>query len=560
MMRQTSPLGPLPPIVPPTIVDIGPLLQAVQSLEAALQLHSANVNARLDKIEQALADTSGRDHGEAPPGGCAEKGEALKVDVAASKPLVADADPLLTALPCMVPEQALPQRGPETTASLCEEEVDEEEPALGEVEAEKEPFEEYEEPSTVNSRLEKVVKSKKFELVWVGVVLLNALSLAIQVEMNAQNPSPHVPSVFTLLGVVFAFAFMVEIGFRYAVHRDCRWFFYRSPEWAWNLFDTIVVVLCSLDAVFQVIAYEADIPDMQSLTKTRIFRMVRVLRLVRAIRILKVVRNVGPLRSLVKSMFHTLQHLLWALILIMLVIFVLGLIYTDAVSTWIVDELQPQGLAPRDVDPNLIFFSSGLHFTMQTLWWAISNGINYTDAVTALVHLDGGWAWANVFDLYVAFMMLGALNVLTGVVCERAMDCTDKENQYELALRAISTGDAKVALKRIRKAMKAYEANPAAAFDVLIKDPWVMNLMSSIQCHMQEMGNGLFNELFDRDHNGQVDVDEFVLGCLKLKWPAKALDMAAVKMDILRLHQSFDEFRYSLGPLVKTGSFPLTAG
>lgn len=407
-------------------------------------------------------------------------------------------------------------------------------------------------PRIVNAKkglkrpLERLVASKWFEFVWFWVVLINAILLGVQVEMNAQNPSPDVPTVFVVLGAIFAILFVTELVLRFFADGSFKEFFWKSDDYLWNIFDTIVVLLCLFDALVEIVAFGADVASWRQLANTRIVRMVRVLRLVRAVRILKVVRNIAALRTLIRSTVNTLAHVGWAIVLIVLVIYILGLVFTDAVTMWVTDVVTPQGLKVTDIHPNLAWFSDGLHSSCQTLWWSITGGIDYSDALRALILIDGGWVWGWVYNFYVAFMFLGALNVMTGVVCERAMECTEKENEHELALGAINREQAMEAMVRLRRQMGKLEADEPAAFDELMKDEWFNAFLAKIECDQPEVGAGLFNQLFDGDGDGQVDLDEFVEGCLRLKFPAKAFDIASMRIDMMRLQRGLHEITHAL--------------
>lgn len=396
------------------------------------------------------------------------------------------------------------------------------------------------------TQIQRIVQSSWFEFFWCGVVFINAIALGIQVELNAQNPSSDVPHAFVVIGAIFALLFVVEIVIRFLADGSFKVFFWLSDDYLWNIFDSLIVLLCIFDSIVEIVAFGADVVEWRQLANTRIVRMVRVLRLVRAVRILKVVRNIGALRTLIRSTINTMAHVGWAVVLIVLVVYIVGLVFTDAVSMYASENLTPQGLSVADVNPNLVWFGSGLHLSCQTLWWSVTGGINYADAVNVMILIDGGWVWGYIYDFYMAFMFLGALNVMTGVVCETAIECTERENEHELALGAINRDEAAAAMKRLHAEMARLEADEPAAFDQLMKDDWFSSFMANIECDQPEVGKGLFNELFDKDGDGEVDLDEFVEGCLRLKWPAKAFDIAAIKIDMLRMHKILTEIHRGL--------------
>merc|ERR1711988_321959 len=50
---------------------------------------------------------------------------------------------------------------------------------------------------------------------------------------------------------------------------------------------------------------------------------------------------------------------------------------------------------------------------------------------------------------------------------------------------------------------------------------------------------GLFR-LLDMDDSGTINAEEFLNGCLRLRGPAKALDLALVMREMRRMHSQFD--------------------
>lgn len=392
--------------------------------------------------------------------------------------------------------------------------------------------------------LEQLVAASWFEMLWVGIVFVNAIVLGIQVEMNAQNPSDDVPTVFVTLGAVFALLFLLELLLRFLASGGIRRFLWESEDRGWNIFDTLVVIAGGFDSLVEIVAYGADVQEWRVLAGTRLFRMVRVLRLTRAIRILKVVRHIGPLRTLIRSTTSIIQHIFWAVVLIVMVMYIMGLIFTDAVTVFVQDTLIPQNISVANFgNGQLVYFSSGLHYSIQTCFWAITGGIDYADAINALKLIDGGWFWGYLFELYLAFMILGAMNVMTGVVCETAIDFAEKEAQHELALTAMDRKHAQLAMEKLSEQLRTCQADDASAFDRLMEDPWFKKFLEGIGCQRQEAGMTLFQRLFDGDGNGKVDLDEFVEGCLQLKNPAKAFDVAAMKVDITRMGKVLDEIQ-----------------
>merc|ERR1719410_3054899 len=72
--------------------------------------------------------------------------------------------------------------------------------------------------------------------------------------------------------------------------------------------------------------------------------------------------------------------------------------------------------------------------SMMTLFLTISGGLEWSKAAGPLVKL--GTFYGIIWTAYVAFMVFGMLNVLTGIFVEQAMDAmvNDKDNMIQTAL------------------------------------------------------------------------------------------------------------------------------
>merc|ERR1712118_301009 len=67
----------------------------------------------------------------------------------------------------------------------------------------------------------------------------------------------------------------------------------------------------------------------------------------------------------------------------------------------------------------------GLGKSVMTLFRSIIGGIDIGQAAHPLAHL--GWFFSAAFCVYLAFMIFGVLNVLTGIFCDAAMQAAQSD-------------------------------------------------------------------------------------------------------------------------------------
>merc|ERR550537_2016635 len=67
-------------------------------------------------------------------------------------------------------------------------------------------------------------------------------------------------------------------------------------------------------------------------------------------------------------------------------------------------------------------------------------------------------------------------------------------------------------------------------FEKQIQDENVLTFLSTLELDIDQVRTLLM--LLDVDQNGEVDIEEFITGCLRLKGGAKSLDMAILQYQI----------------------------
>lgn len=164
-------------------------------------------------------------------------------------------------------------------------------------------------------------------------------------------------------------------------------------------------------------------------------------------------------------------------------------------------------------------------------------GAEFSNAADALAKVH--WALAGAYIIYVAGMIFGVLNVLTGIFCDAAMQAatTDREN----VLAAIQEDDATF-VDELHELFHKVDTDASGKvtleeFENTLGDPSVKAHLESIGISVAE-ASGLI-QLLDGDGSGEVDVEEFVSGCVRIHGGAKELDMMTLlyenKKVILRL-------------------------
>eukprot|EP00415_Alexandrium_ostenfeldii_P000595 UN0595 len=169
------------------------------------------------------------------------------------------------------------------------------------------------------------------------------------------------------------------------------------------------------------------------------------------------------------------------------------------------------------------YFGSLWHSTL-TLFMATTGGIDWQYGWNAIVTTEQAF-WAALFLFYIAVSHMAILNVITGVVCQTAMESAEQdqdlvvESQLAMKHRYIEQ------LKSIFRDLDADRSGVITLqeFEERMEDEAFVAYFSSLDLTTDQAWS-LF-KLLDVNEMSMIDVDEFVSGCLKLRGAARSIDM-----------------------------------
>lgn len=158
---------------------------------------------------------------------------------------------------------------------------------------------------------------------------------------------------------------------------------------------------------------------------------------------------------------------------------------------------------------------------MLSMFQAINGGVDWALIFEPLIDNITPWS-AVVFTLYIAFSLLAMLNVVTGVFVESVLKSTKADKDLFLVNNA-------------RELFQNNDGSIQAAmtwdiFESKLGAPPMREFFRAIEVDPSEPKH-LF-ALLDVDESGTVRADEFLSGCLRLRGPARSLDVALLIQDV----------------------------
>jgi len=259
-----------------------------------------------------------------------------------------------------------------------------------------------------------------------------------------------------------------------------------------------------------------------NLTFFRILRILRIGRISRLVRVLKVFKE---LRVLVNSILGSVRSLCWTILLLIVFMYVQSIFVTQLVA----DYRKEFSISEVDEDhaldlENMTRMFGSVASTLYTLFKAMSSGVDWGDVAQPLedrIHI----LFAPFFCVYIAFGVFAVLNVVTGVFVNEATLMSSKDQELIIE-EELSRSDSHVN-EFIRMFHEAdTDGSGTVSWDEFtshIEDDRVKAYFKVLDLHLDQ-AEQLF-VLLDPHKTGEVSIDDFVKGCIRLKGGAKSIDI-----------------------------------
>lgn len=352
-----------------------------------------------------------------------------------------------------------------------------------------------------------LVNNSWFDWLSALLVFVNAMCIGWQTDYAARASTDLLPRAFRIIDITFCVLFTTELILRMVAGGKGFWL---GSEWRWNLFDFFMVALQIFEETTALIA---ESPSGTG-SNFSYFRLLRLLRLVRVLRIVRVLRFIRELRKLVCSIGNSLQSLAWTLVLIVFMLYVVGVCFTQLVSS----HARSEGLT----SPELEKYFGSLDASVVSLFQAMTGGVDWDELSRPLSDIH--FTLAILFSFYIAFAVLAMLNVVTGVFVDSAVHASQRDNEKDIVMR-------------IREVYQACDADGNGKltweeFEMQLASPGSEDVLAHIGLNVAD-AKQLF-ELLDVNDDGEIDWDEFVMGCLRLRGPAKSVDVVTMMYETKR--------------------------
>mmetsp|Transcript_60850 Transcript_60850/g.145027 ORF Transcript_60850/g.145027 Transcript_60850/m.145027 type:complete len:790 (+) Transcript_60850:118-2487(+) len=371
-------------------------------------------------------------------------------------------------------------------------------------------------PVSCRERMRTLVESATFEYFTGVLVVLNALALGLEVDCAVSTCHPHLtPAMFNAIDGAFCLIFVFEIMLRlFAFGRS----YFSRRDWQWNVFDLSMVLVQIMDQA----RYWFNM-DQWVGTNYVILRTLRLIRLVRVARIYRVIRLFQELHVIVSSMASAAGSLVWSLLLQVVTVYVWGLFVLQIVS------------ASEDYmhDEHLQYWFGSLGRSMLTMFECVLSGVSWDSIVSPLMR-EVSPIMGVLFVLYIAVSLFAMMNLVTGLFVAEVTNKVREDKDETLAQ----------SIRELFKHLgKDDEDDQDGGGGVVTREEFLQNLRSeamqtylkSLDVHPSEAS--LLFDVLDVDGDLLLKRDEMLNAFLRLRGPAKALDIAILRRELADIIQ-----------------------
>lgn len=389
-------------------------------------------------------------------------------------------------------------------------------------------------------RVANLVQSRWFVLLVALLIVLNGVFIGIVSNYTVVNSIAEynmrgkdesfvlaTPPWETQIEMFFTFAFAIELLLRICAE-ELGFLF--GVEWAWNALDSILVT-ASIAELF--LSWSGE--QIANVTFIRLLRLLRLVRTLRSVRMLRFLRLFSKFRMLLIAIQHSVVPLTWACFLLFWMLYLVSVVFLYGVSEYI-----GSGAVNESSVEELVNLFGGLDWTLLTLFMSITGGTSWETAVHAM--LDVHLAYGLLFVFFVAAMTLAALNIIAGIFVNDAIEMAQMDR--DIVIQA-ETERNKAMISELHELFKEFDTDNSDTLSLdELTEAWKRNPEVAARFRMlgvEELDASSLFSMLDVEGHEQLDIKEFVTGCLRVKTLTKPMDIQTFMRETRRNARMYRE-------------------
>jgi len=239
---------------------------------------------------------------------------------------------------------------------------------------------------------------------------------------------------------------------------------------------------------------------------------------------------------LIAAISSTLKTATWALLLLCFAMYMFGIAIAQMTAEYAAEKSN-EG-TPISEDDALLHYFGSLAIAIFTLFMTVAGGIDWEYAATPLYKIPMALCVYIFFILFSSFCMM---NVVTGIFCQNAIETfeNDKDKVIECQL-ADKTRFVDTLTELFSQVDTSCDGKCSKQeFEALCGDDHMRDLFRTLDIETRD-ALALF-AMMDPDGTGELNLEDFIHGCITLRGSAKAVHMEQALMEGRGSMQKLDQ-------------------
>eukprot|EP00811_Abedinium_folium_P002504 NODE_1229_length_2553_cov_9.166117.p1 GENE.NODE_1229_length_2553_cov_9.166117~~NODE_1229_length_2553_cov_9.166117.p1 ORF type:complete len:716 (+),score=170.89 NODE_1229_length_2553_cov_9.166117:219-2150(+) len=370
-------------------------------------------------------------------------------------------------------------------------------------------------PMMTTGFFQRFVDSPFFTAVSSTAIIANTVYMGVECDVSVNKELARMNSLSSSQtsstpDFLFTGFFVIELALRLEARRLT--FFTRSQEWAWNLFDAVLI----MSSLYEIMMSRISGRDFGM--NLSVFRIFRIFRLVRLMKVIRRVPFLDSLNIMVNEIVSSFQPLFWASVLLLIIMYGFAVFFMSGIVVYL--RSKDPGESASEVAALDANYSS-MFKVVCLLFEAVSGGNDWANLSDPLRPISN--AYYVCFGLYVMFVSMGVLNIVTGFFVDGTIQGTTELREHlfeaECSRRKLSAQVLQQALHLIdNDASGTISADEIAEH---ITNPGIIRVFEALGLETSDASDVF--ELVDIQCCGEVLIDDYVNGLVRFNGGARKI-------------------------------------
>merc|ERR1719362_147493 len=392
--------------------------------------------------------------------------------------------------------------------------------------------------------MEGIVTSAYFDAAISIIVVFNALTLGVQVNMEAVEGSTG--KEFSYIEWACTGIFTCELLVRIwilGLRRMCQ-----RGERLMTTMDICLVMVALLDAALDIMMTSGSGFGQSAF----MVRLIKVLRMGRLLRPLRTVALLGELRVIAQMIASSFRSLFWLMCILAALTYCFALVLTQGAASYFAAFNQSNGNMEEFQAIKSSFGS--VPKTMYSLYLAMTGGRNWGEVADLIA--QAGIFYGFLVVIYVFINLFSVLNIVTGVFVDGAIELAKRDRNMMIEKQNTNRDTSRKHLVALLSVVDKDGDGQVSRdeFFAALQDSEVQDFMDALGIDPENAAEVFM--LLDEDGDGIVDVTEFIQGMEKVRGEAKSVDIQMLKLHSMKIIDTLNRLQGIQSKLLARSPMP----